>query len=347
MRAVVVGAGAWGLPAALALARPRATVTCVDRDGPGNPWSSSSGPTRLWRVADPDPQPSVSAAARPRPSTGSRPASAVRSTPAPGCSGATRRSRSGRSGARARRGRRAHRRVPPPRSVSSSRTSTRRPRRPVVPRRGRDPGRRSHRRVRTALRRGRRDDRHRRRGGLRADTSDGATAVLGGGTRIEADAVVVCAGPGTAALLPGIGLEVPLRPFLEQVVHLGLTGRAARGRRGTLPVRRSRRPRRGHLHDADARASATRSASTTRCGSSSRRPRPQPRSRPHQGHRRTGRRRPARRRGARSSTSTSAAGPTPPTAGSWSIGSGRSWWHAVTRARASSTPPPSARSSRT
>ena len=55
MRAVVVGAGAWGLPAALALADRGHRVTCIDRDGPGNPWSSSSGPTRLWRVADPDP----------------------------------------------------------------------------------------------------------------------------------------------------------------------------------------------------------------------------------------------------------------------------------------------------
>ena len=55
MRAVVVGAGAWGLSAALELADRGHEVSCIDRDGPGNPWSSSSGPTRLWRLADPDP----------------------------------------------------------------------------------------------------------------------------------------------------------------------------------------------------------------------------------------------------------------------------------------------------
>ena len=42
---------------------------------------------------------------------------------------------------------------------------------------------------------------------------------------LHADVAVVCAGPGTPALLPGIGLEVPLRAFLEQVVHLGRAGR--------------------------------------------------------------------------------------------------------------------------
>jgi sarcosine oxidase len=34
----------------------------------------------------------------------------------------------------------------------------------------------------------------------------------------------VCAGPGTPGLLPGLGLDVPLRAFLEQVVHLGDAG---------------------------------------------------------------------------------------------------------------------------
>ena len=55
MRVVVVGAGAWGLPTAAELVRRGHDVTLVDRYAPGNPWSSSSGPTRLWRVADPDP----------------------------------------------------------------------------------------------------------------------------------------------------------------------------------------------------------------------------------------------------------------------------------------------------
>ncbi|OFJ54424.1 FAD-dependent oxidoreductase [Mycolicibacterium grossiae] len=52
---VVVGAGAWGLPAAAELARRGHRVTLVDRYGPANDLSSSRGPTRLWRLADPDP----------------------------------------------------------------------------------------------------------------------------------------------------------------------------------------------------------------------------------------------------------------------------------------------------
>ncbi len=54
MRAVVVGAGAWGLPAAAELARRGHEVTLVDRYGPANDLSSSPGPTRIWRLAHPD-----------------------------------------------------------------------------------------------------------------------------------------------------------------------------------------------------------------------------------------------------------------------------------------------------
>src|SRR3954470_22251288 len=50
MRCVVVGAGAWGLPAAAELAGRGHQVTLVDRYGPANLLSSSPGPTRLWRV---------------------------------------------------------------------------------------------------------------------------------------------------------------------------------------------------------------------------------------------------------------------------------------------------------
>ncbi|RWZ68279.1 FAD-dependent oxidoreductase [Labedella populi] len=55
MRAIVVGAGAWGLPAAAELQARGHDVTLVDRYGVGNTFASSSGPTRLWRFADPDP----------------------------------------------------------------------------------------------------------------------------------------------------------------------------------------------------------------------------------------------------------------------------------------------------
>jgi sarcosine oxidase len=54
MRCVVVGAGAWGLPAAAELARRGHSVTLIDRFGPANLLSSSPGPTRLWRLTHPD-----------------------------------------------------------------------------------------------------------------------------------------------------------------------------------------------------------------------------------------------------------------------------------------------------
>jgi glycine/D-amino acid oxidase-like deaminating enzyme len=54
MRCVVVGAGAWGLPAAAELARRGHDVTLIDRYGVGNSQSSSSGPTRIWRLTHPD-----------------------------------------------------------------------------------------------------------------------------------------------------------------------------------------------------------------------------------------------------------------------------------------------------
>ncbi|TQR83714.1 FAD-dependent oxidoreductase [Mycobacterium hodleri] len=55
MKCIVVGAGAWGLPAAAEMARRGHDVTLVDRHGPFNALSSSVGPTRLWRLADPNP----------------------------------------------------------------------------------------------------------------------------------------------------------------------------------------------------------------------------------------------------------------------------------------------------
>jgi sarcosine oxidase len=50
----VVGAGAWGLPAAAELAHRGHDVTLLDRHGVANPVSSSPGPTRLWRLTHPD-----------------------------------------------------------------------------------------------------------------------------------------------------------------------------------------------------------------------------------------------------------------------------------------------------
>lgn len=50
----MVGAGAWGLPAAAELAARGHAVTLLDRYGVGNLLSSSAGPTRLWRLTHPD-----------------------------------------------------------------------------------------------------------------------------------------------------------------------------------------------------------------------------------------------------------------------------------------------------
>jgi glycine/D-amino acid oxidase-like deaminating enzyme len=52
-------------------------------------------------------------------------------------------------------------------------------------------------------------------------TTSGAVVTLDDGHTLESDVAVVCAGPGTSDLLPGIGLDIPLCAFLEQVVHLG------------------------------------------------------------------------------------------------------------------------------
>ncbi len=54
MRCVVVGAGAWGLPTATELISRGHDVVLVDRHGIGNRLSSSPGPTRLWRLTHPD-----------------------------------------------------------------------------------------------------------------------------------------------------------------------------------------------------------------------------------------------------------------------------------------------------
>ena len=55
MKCIVIGAGAWGLPAAFELQRQGHTVTLVERFEPGNPYASSGGDTRLWRLADTQP----------------------------------------------------------------------------------------------------------------------------------------------------------------------------------------------------------------------------------------------------------------------------------------------------
>ena len=55
MRAVVVGAGAWGLPAAAELARRGHAVTLVEAHDVGHQLGSSGGASRIWRLSHADP----------------------------------------------------------------------------------------------------------------------------------------------------------------------------------------------------------------------------------------------------------------------------------------------------
>ena len=48
-----------------------------------------------------------------------------------------------------------------------------------------------------------------------------ARAILADGTVLEAEQLLLAAGPGTAELLPGLQLRLPLTPYIEQVVYLG------------------------------------------------------------------------------------------------------------------------------
>jgi sarcosine oxidase len=221
VRAVVVGAGAWGLPTAAELRRRGHDTTLVDRLGPGNALASSGGPTRLWRVADPEP-------------------AAIR---------LGRRSLDAMHRLESRLGRPLHTDVgllwrdaeAPLRRIGEAVAGEDVPHTAVAAASvgnlfpglapdGRDAlwfpdagallaaeaiagyvelfardGGRSLVGTVTSVRK----------------TSSGAAVNLDDGETLDADVVVLCAGPGTAALLPGIAVNVPLRAFLEQVVHLG------------------------------------------------------------------------------------------------------------------------------
>jgi sarcosine oxidase len=225
VRVVVVGAGAWGLPTAAELVRRGHGVTIVDRHRPGNHLSSSSGPTRLWRVADPDP-----AAIR----LGRRASSAMERL-------------------ETRLGRAVH---TSPGMIWRDTTGSLQQIHDAVVAEGV-----AHIEVPAGsvaqffpgLEPDERDalwfpeagsllaadaiagyvELFERDGGVSffgpevtsvRSTGSGATITLDDGRLLDADAVVVCAGPGTPALLPDIGLEIPLRAFLEQVAHLGDAG---------------------------------------------------------------------------------------------------------------------------
>ncbi|MFE6964096.1 FAD-dependent oxidoreductase [Agromyces sp. NPDC057679] len=223
MQIIVIGAGAWGLPAAAELAERGHRVTLVDRYGPANPLSSSHGPTRIWRLADPDPakirmtRQSLEAMER---------LSSIAGEPVFLRRGLVWRDSTAALDAfewtlamegiphlrldAEKVGARFPGLVPDGRGAIYTSEAG-----PVL----------AEVSLRAQLRR------FERAGGtlriahvvdIEADASgDGPRRVhLGGGETLEADALVVAAGPGASALLERLGLDVPLRPHLEQVVHV-------------------------------------------------------------------------------------------------------------------------------
>lgn len=58
-------------------------------------------------------------------------------------------------------------------------------------------------------------------------TPSGVRLALADGATVDADVAVVAPGPGAVRLLPLLGVTVPVRPYAEQVVHLGDPARPA------------------------------------------------------------------------------------------------------------------------
>lgn len=223
MKCIVVGAGAWGLPAAAELSTRGHQVTLVDRYGPGNRLSSSVGPTRLWRLADPDPARvrlallGVEAMRRLADRSGvsvflergllwrddvSLPALTatmqaldIDHTPVAAA------------------------------DVARFFPGLRNDGRPAVwqPEAGVVLAAESLRAQRQLFEQG--SDATLLTRSV-ASVEPDARVVLDDGTVLEADAVVVAAGPGAGALLGGLGIDLALHPYLEQVVHFGEAGRS-------------------------------------------------------------------------------------------------------------------------
>src|SRR4051812_35541420 len=222
MRCVVVGAGAWGLPAAAELARRGHRVTLVDRYGPANLLSSSPGPTRLWRITHADTV-RVRLALRSLEAMG-------RLSSLAGEEVFLRRGllwRDDASGVRdavdALTGEGVAHEVVDPADVGRHLPGLHADARPAVW--TADGGSvlaavsmRAQQRLFAAaggeLVVGRRvPDGTPRSSGVRAGRA--------GGSALDADAAVLAPGPGAVRLLDGLGVRLALRPRLEQVVHLG------------------------------------------------------------------------------------------------------------------------------
>jgi sarcosine oxidase len=221
MRCVVVGAGAWGLPAAAELAARGHDVVLLDRHGLAHPLSSSPGPTRLWRLTHPD-------AVRVRLAKRSVDAMERLSARA-GRDVFLRRGLLWRDGepladvAAALDAEAVAYDVVPAADVGSFFPGLRPDGRDAVWQREAGP-------VLAAESMRAQAELFASAGGntsVGTEVSDvqvGSTGVhvrCTDGRVMEADAVVLAPGPGAARLLRGLGLDIPLRPVLQQVVHVG------------------------------------------------------------------------------------------------------------------------------
>ena len=231
MRVAVVGGGAWGMPAATELARRGHEVVLHEQHGVGNPWGSSPGPTRIWRLTHED---------RLRVRLAQRAVAAWRAVEA----------RSGRSVLVQRgllwRDETTHADVVAslaaegvpyvevePADVARYFPGLVPDARPAVWQETAGPvlaevGLRAHRELFDAD------------GGTTVTATVRAVETDGGAVRVvrddgseRYDRVVVAAGPWTPALLEPLGVSLTLRPHLEQVVHVG--DRSAPTRYDDLP----------------------------------------------------------------------------------------------------------------
>ena len=226
-RVIVIGAGAWGLPAALRLQDQGCSVTLVERFEPGGPYASNAGTTRLWRLAD-------TQVWRARAMLGTLSAlerlSERLGEPVFRRTGLLWRddvSLPAVEEALASIGQAIER-------VPADRVGERFP--------GLRPDGRDALWVEQAgtvfphIVLGRSLEEFVAAGGsylantrvTAIEPGDGsARVILADGAPLEAEQVLVAAGPGTAELLPGLGITLPLKPYMEQVVYLGDSGATA------------------------------------------------------------------------------------------------------------------------
>lgn len=221
MKIIVIGAGAWGLPTALQLQDRGHRVTLIERFTAGNPYASSAGDTRIWRLAD-------TQLWRARALAGTVPAmerlSDRLNTPVFERTGLLWRDDISLASVSAALD-----------SINAEYTEY-----DAADVDAAVPGLRSDERdalfvpesgvvyADTLLQRGL--DAFIAAGGsylprtrvkrVEADGS-GAVVYIEGAASLAADQLLITAGPGTPDLLPGLNLRLPLRPYIEQVVYFG------------------------------------------------------------------------------------------------------------------------------